>query len=145
MYLCKEINIHLHATLSCSSVSNFQIVISCCYEMVHLIPDSYYYSSVRVAFSRLFNTNSVYYHEIHYTADCGHPPVFLNGTVSYQNTTAGSEVHYHCDDSFTLEVEMIVVCRSDGRWSSTPVCRRTTGKMIEQISYYHLQVFPSLF
>ena len=61
------------------------------------------------------------------TVDCGPPPVFLNGTVSYQNTTEGSEAHYRCDDGFTLEGEMTAVCRADGRWSSTPVCRPRTG------------------
>ena len=65
------------------------------------------------------------------TADCGPPPVFLNGTVSYQNTTEGSETRYHCDDGFTPEGEITAVCRADGRWSSTPVCRRTTGNMIK--------------
>ena len=66
------------------------------------------------------------------TVDCGPPPVFLNGTVSYQNTTEGSEAHYHCDDGFTLEGEMTAVCRADGRWSSTPVCRQTTGNVMKQ-------------
>ena len=66
------------------------------------------------------------------TADCGSPPVLFNGTVNYQNTTEGSEAHYHCDDGFNLEGERTAVCRSDGRWSSTPVCRQTTGDMIKQ-------------
>ena len=65
------------------------------------------------------------------TVDCGHPPVFLDGTVSYLNTTEGSEAHYHCDDGFTLEGEMTAVCRADGRWNSTPVCRQTTGSTVE--------------
>ena len=70
------------------------------------------------------------YHETQtVTADCGPPPVFLNGTVSYQNTTEGSEAHYHCDDGFNLEGEMTAVCRADGRWSSTPVCRPSTGSV----------------
>ena len=64
------------------------------------------------------------------TADCGHPPVFLNGTVSYHNTTEESEAHYHCDDGFTLEGEMTAVCRADGRWSFRPVCRPLTGSML---------------
>ena len=65
------------------------------------------------------------------TADCGPPPVFLNGTVSYQNTTEGSEAQYLCDDGFTLEGEMATVCRADERWSSTPVCRQTRGSIIK--------------
>ena len=52
----------------------------------------------------------------------------------HENTTEGLEAHYHCDDGFTLEGEMTAVCRADGRWSSTPVCRPSTGSMIEQIS-----------
>ena len=70
------------------------------------------------------------YHETQIIpADCGPLPVFLNGTVSYHNTTEGSEAQYHCDDGFTLEGEMIAVCRSDGRWSFPPVCRPLTGSM----------------
>ena len=84
--------------------------------------------------SRLFNPKSKMYHETHYTVDCGPPPIFLNGTVSYQNTTEGSEVHYHCEDGFTLEGEMTVLCRADGRWSCTPVCRPSTGSMIKYLS-----------
>ena len=67
------------------------------------------------------------------TVDCGPPPVFLNGTVSYQNTT--SEAHYRCDDGFTLEGETTAVCRVDGRWSSTPVCRPRTGSMVKCLRY----------
>ena len=67
------------------------------------------------------------------TVDCGPPPVFLNGIVSYQNTTEGSEAHYRCDDGFTLEGEMAAVCRADGRWSSTPVCRQTTGSNLRYV------------
>ena len=37
------------------------------------------------------------------TADCGPPPFLLNGAVSYQNTTEGSEGRYQCNDGFTLE------------------------------------------
>ena len=66
------------------------------------------------------------------TVDCGPPPVFLNGIVSYQTTNEESEAHYHCDNGFTLEGEMTAVCRADGRWSSIPVCRQTTGNMIKQ-------------
>ena len=66
------------------------------------------------------------------TVDCGPPPVFLNGTVSYQTTTERSEADYRCDDGFTLEGEMTAVCRADGRWSSTPVCRQTIGNMMKQ-------------
>ena len=55
--------------------------------------------------------------------------------------TAGSEAHYRCDDGFTLEGEMTAVCRVDQRWSSTPICRRTTGKVIEQISKVIVIVF----
>ena len=70
------------------------------------------------------------------TVDCGPPPVFPNGIVSYENTTEGSEVHYRCDDGFTLEGEMTVVCRVDGRWSSTPVCRPSAGSIIKYLRYY---------
>ena len=88
--------------------------------MVYLILGSYYYSPL----NKIEHT----YHEAQIvTVDCGPPPVFHNGTVSYQNTTAGSEVHYQCYDGFTLEGEMTAVCRVDGRWSSTPVCRQLTG------------------
>ena len=66
------------------------------------------------------------------TVDCGPPPVFRNGNVSYQNTTERSEAHYRCDNGFTLEGEVTAVCRADGRWSSTPVCRQTTGNMMKQ-------------
>ena len=74
------------------------------------------------------------YHEtLIVTVDCGPPPVFLNGTVSYQNTTEGSEAHYYCDDGFTLEGEMTAVCRADGMWSFPPVCRRTTGNIVKYL------------
>ena len=66
------------------------------------------------------------------TVDCGSPAVFFNGIVSYQNTTEGSQAHYHCDNGFILEGKMAAVCRADGRWSSTPVCRQTTGCMMKQ-------------
>ena len=89
------------------------------YEMVYLIPGSYYYSPL----------NKIHtYHETQIvTVNCGPPPVFPNGTVSYQNTTEESEAHYRCYDGFTLEGEMTAVCRVDGRWSSTPVCRLLTS------------------
>ena len=67
--------------------------------------------------------------------DCGPPPVFFNGTVSYQNTTEGSEADYHCEDGFTLEGEMTAVCRADGRWSFPPVCGPLTGSMINYLRY----------
>ena len=66
------------------------------YEMIYLILGSYYYSPL----NKIKHT----YHETQIvTVDCGPPSVLLNGTISYHNTNEGSEVHYHCDDGFTLE------------------------------------------
>ena len=87
---------------------------SCCWN------DICYYSTSIEQKQILVSSNSV-------TADCGSPSVFLNGTMSYRSTTEGSEAHYRCDDGFTLEGEMTAVCRADGRWNSTPVCRQLTG------------------
>ena len=61
------------------------------------------------------------------TADCGPPPFLLNGAVSYQATTEGSEGHYQCNDGFTLEGGMTTVCGANGSWDSTPICRPQTG------------------
>jgi len=57
-----------------------------------------------------------------YVADCGPPSFFPNGTVIYQNTTEGSQAHYHCNSGFTLEGNSTAVCGADGNWSSTPAC-----------------------
>ena len=62
-----------------------------------------------------------------YTADCGPPPFLLNGAVSYQATTEGSEGHYHCNDGFTMEGGMTTMCGANGSWDSSPLCRPQTG------------------
>jgi len=54
--------------------------------------------------------------------DCGLPSLFLNGTVTYQNTTERALAYYRCDSGFTLEGNITAVCGADGNWSSTPVC-----------------------
>ena len=64
-----------------------------------------------------------------YTADCGPPPFLLNGAVSYQDTTEGSEVRYHCNDGFTLEGGMTTVCGANGSWDSIPFCRQQKGML----------------
>ena len=61
------------------------------------------------------------------TADCGPPPILLNGAVSYQDTTEGSEGRYQCNDGFTLEGRMTTVCGANGSWDSTPICRPQIG------------------
>ena len=76
------------------------------------------------------NSSNIMMQTYKFSVDCGPPSVFYNGTVSYQSTTVGSEASYHCYDGFTLEGEMKAVCRADGRWSYTPVCRRHTGNEI---------------
>ena len=63
------------------------------------------------------------------TVDCGPPPFLLNGAVSYQNTTEGSEGHYNCNNGFTLEGEMTTVCTANGSWDSIPFCRPETGML----------------
>ena len=63
------------------------------------------------------------------TADCGPPPVLLNGAVRYQNTTEGSEARYKCNDGFNLEGRRATVCGANGSWDSIPNCRPRTGKL----------------
>ena len=63
-------------------------------------------------------------HQNNTETDCGHPPIIFNGTMSYQNTTEGSEAHYHW---VTPEGELTAICREDGRWSLTHVCRSYSG------------------
>ena len=62
------------------------------------------------------------------TADCGPPPILLNGAVSYQDTTEGSEGRYQCNDGFTLEGRMTTVCGANGSWDSTPIRMPTTNR-----------------
>ena len=57
------------------------------------------------------------------TADCGDLTDILNGGVSFNSTTEGSEVIYTCDAGYELKGENTRMCQSDGTWSGTePQC-----------------------
>ena len=93
--------------------------------MVYLIPGSY-----TITVEYMLHCPDCSIQNTHYIVDCGPPPVFLNGTVSYQNMTEGSEAHYRCDDGFTLEGEM------------TAVEQIEDGAFLQPA--HHLQVLPSI-
>ncbi|XP_052280448.1 sushi, von Willebrand factor type A, EGF and pentraxin domain-containing protein 1-like [Dreissena polymorpha] len=50
--------------------------------------------------------------------DCRIPPILLNGTAAFSNTTFGSTVLYTCDAGFDLIGNNVSECLEFGNWSS---------------------------
>ncbi|XP_072107222.1 CUB and sushi domain-containing protein 1a [Mobula birostris] len=67
---------------------------------------------------------------------CGLPKSPGNGSVVGRDYSMGSQVHYRCNEGFTLESEhqATAVCRDDGKWSNnwkTPRCKPVPCPPIE--------------
>ena len=47
----------------------------------------------------------------------------VNGTVSLDANTVGSQANYSCSEGYTLNGTTTRVCQADGQWSgSEPIC-----------------------
>ncbi|XP_072912857.1 CUB and sushi domain-containing protein 1-like [Hemitrygon akajei] len=67
---------------------------------------------------------------------CGVPKSPGNGSVVGRDYSMGSQIHYRCNEGFTLESDhqATAVCREDGKWSNnwkTPQCKPVSCPPIE--------------
>ena len=54
---------------------------------------------------------------------CGNLSSPVNGQVSVEGNTSGSQANYSCSEGYVLNGNSIRMCQSDGQWSgSEPTC-----------------------
>jgi len=55
----------------------------------------------------------------------------VNGTVSLDANTVGSQANYSCSEGYTLNGTTTRVCQADGQWSgSEPICEGQSATCI---------------